>query len=210
VPVKKPFLRWITVIGLLIAVPVAYSVAHWTRRTFLLNLNERARDELNVHLSYMQSQMDNLYTITRIMGTDERVLALLQNPGDRRSRSRVNHYLARYHVTTGSIAYILDAQGKVLASGNWDAPDTFVGQKLGFRPYFQASIVGQTAQYVAIGTTSHRLGYYVSIPIIFSLTRRFHLGSCIFRINVYCVCVARFVRIPRLNCKPASPVALFL
>lgn len=162
---NRSILRWITLIAVLIAVPMVYSVVLWTRHTYFTDLHGRAQDELKVQLAYMQSRMDSLEMITHIVGSDERVVSFIGEPEDPKLLWQVNHFLTRLSVTAGSIAYIIDPQGKVLASGNWTAEDSFVGRELGFRPYFKASLMGETAQYVAVGTTSRRLGFYVSVPI---------------------------------------------
>ena len=161
---KKPLL-WMTVIGVLITLPVAYFLAQWTRSSLLSSLHRRALDELKVHMAHIESEMDHLHTITRIVGKDERVLSYLQSPDDPNGQLQVNHYLKRFKDVTGSIPYILNAEGTVVSSANWDRPDSFVGHDLGLRPYFKASIMGEDAQYVAVGTISDQLGYYVSIPI---------------------------------------------
>lgn len=161
---KKPLL-WMMVIGVLITIPVAYFLAQWTRSSLLSSLHGRALDELKVHMAHIEGEIDHLNTLTHIVSKDERVISFMNTPDDPSGRIIVNRYLKRFKDVTGSIPYILNAEGMVIASGNWDLPDTFVGHGLGFRPYFKASIRGEDAQYVAVGTVSNRLGYYVSIPI---------------------------------------------
>lgn len=168
---RKPVLRRTSIVVLCIIIPIAFLVVRWTRNAQFIDLNDRAQDELKVQLAYLQSQMDNLYVITRIVGTDARVLSLLERPDDSRRQVAANHFLARYDVTAGSLAYVLNTQGKVLASGNWEEPDSFIGRKLGLRPYFKASAKGETAQYIAISATNKRLGFYVSTPIRLSKGR---------------------------------------
>lgn len=161
---KKP-LMWMIVIGMLITVPVAYIVTQWTRNSLLFSLHDRALDELKVHMVHIQSEIDHCHTVIRIMGSDERVLSFMKNPHDPKGLIQVNDYLKSFKDAAGSIPYLLNTEGKVVASGNWDRPDTFVGHDLDFRPYFKASIKGEQAQYIAVGTRSNRLGFYVSSPI---------------------------------------------
>ena len=84
---RKPVLRWIVVCGLVLAVPLSYFVAQWTRNKFLHELDNRATDELKVNLAYLQSRMDHLQTMTQIVATDDRVLDLLDHPDDMTGRS---------------------------------------------------------------------------------------------------------------------------
>jgi two-component system, NtrC family, C4-dicarboxylate transport sensor histidine kinase DctB len=162
---RRPFLRWLFIIGLLIAIPISIDVARWTRNTTLEQLHQQAVEDLKVNIAHMQSRIDYLYAMTRIINSDERVLAMLEQRDDRFQIALVNRFLARFNVTVGTFAYILDTDGVVIASGNWAAPDTFMGQNYGFRPYFKEALLGDSGQYVAIGVTSKTLGYYVSLPI---------------------------------------------
>ena len=63
------------------------------------------------------------------------------------------------------MAYLLDASGTTIASSNRGAPDSFLGQKYGFRPYFQSAMAGQAGRYFALGVTSKKRGFYASFPV---------------------------------------------
>jgi len=65
-------------------------------------------------------------------------------------------------------AYLMDAQGLVVASSNVGEPHSFLGQNYGFRPYFQEALKGRRTDYFAIGATSGRPGYFVAEPISLS------------------------------------------
>ena len=88
----------------------------------------------------------------RYQGEDnqERIDALLD-----RSRSTLD----------SSVCYLMDKNGKTIASSNRNAPDSFVGKSYGFRPYFKQAINGITGRYFAVGVTSKEPGYYVSRPV---------------------------------------------
>ena len=64
--------------------------------------------------------------------------------------------------------YLMDANGRVLATSNARQPHSFLGQNYGFRPYFQAALQGQRSDYFAIGATSGRPGYFVAEPVSFA------------------------------------------
>jgi two-component system C4-dicarboxylate transport sensor histidine kinase DctB len=92
--------------------------------------------------------------------------ALMRQETDAGLRQRVNGYLERLNGMIGSIAiYVMNAKGIVISSSNWNQPDSFVGEDLAFRPYFQMAIAGETGRFYAIGTTRGEPGYYVSRPI---------------------------------------------
>ena len=80
---------------------------------------------------------------------------------------KVNVLLDHYRSTLdSSVCYIMDKNGKTIASSNRNAPDSFVGQSYAFRPYFKQAINGLTGRYFAVGVTSKAPGYYVSRPVL--------------------------------------------
>ncbi|MEH6520865.1 sensor histidine kinase [Sulfitobacter sp.] len=62
--------------------------------------------------------------------------------------------------------YLMDINGRVLATSNAHEPHSFLGQNYGFRPYFQSALQGQRSDYFAIGATSGRPGYFVAEPVL--------------------------------------------
>ena len=63
------------------------------------------------------------------------------------------------------VCYLMDNNGKTIASSNRGDPDSFVGQNFSFRPYYQKAIQGTHVSYLALGTTSGKRGVYFSYPI---------------------------------------------
>ena len=64
-----------------------------------------------------------------------------------------------------SVSYLMDRNGKTIASSNRHDQDSFVGKKYSFRPYFKEAIHGNPAVYMALGVTSKKRGVYYSYPI---------------------------------------------
>ncbi|MCJ7538650.1 MAG: response regulator, partial [Desulfobacterales bacterium] len=64
-----------------------------------------------------------------------------------------------------SVSYLMDRNGKTIASSNRHDQDSFVGKKYSFRPYFKEAMHGNPAVYMALGVTSKKRGVYYSYPI---------------------------------------------
>jgi diguanylate cyclase (GGDEF)-like protein/PAS domain S-box-containing protein len=124
------------------------------------------------------SQAHNKLAIQRLAfeleGAEEAVKALSGSPwiapalGSRSSQTlaQAHAVLDRYQQRFGaSVAYLLDASGTTVASSNRGAPDSFLGQKYAFRPYFQEAMAGQTGRYFALGVTSKKRGFYAAYPV---------------------------------------------
>ena len=93
-------------------------------------------------------------------------IAPVLGSGSPETLAQANSVLDRYQQRFGaSVAYLLDASGTTIASSNRGDPDSFVGQKYAFRPYFQEAIAGKPGRYFALGVTSKKRGFYASHPV---------------------------------------------
>jgi diguanylate cyclase (GGDEF)-like protein/PAS domain S-box-containing protein len=134
------------------------------------------------NLAWQQTRKDSLVrnqlAIQRltfeIQEAEEAVRAMSGSPwidpalrsGSPQTLAQANSVLDRYQQRFGaSVAYLLDASGTTIASSNRSDPDSFVGQKYAFRPYFQEAITGKAARCFALGVTSKKRGFYASHPV---------------------------------------------
>ncbi|MCK5098351.1 MAG: PAS domain S-box protein, partial [Desulfobacteraceae bacterium] len=103
---------------------------------------------------------------------------------DTGSITKVNSILDNFNNALDiDVAYLLDKDGKTIASSNRNAPDSFVGKNFSFRPYYQKAITGNSATYLALGTTSKKRGVYYSHPI-FDKTNTKILGVAVIKTSV--------------------------
>ncbi|MBM4300410.1 MAG: diguanylate cyclase [Deltaproteobacteria bacterium] len=80
--------------------------------------------------------------------------------------AQANSVLDRYQKRFGAaVAYLMDTSGATIASSNRGDPDSFVGHKYAFRPYFQEAMAGTVGRYFAMGVTSKKRGFYASHPV---------------------------------------------
>jgi len=78
-------------------------------------------------------------------------------------REQANHYLELLTNHTGARAiYILNRSGRVIATSNWQSPDSYLGESDAFRPYYQEAIHGRPSRFFGIGTSRSEPGYYLS------------------------------------------------
>lgn len=79
----------------------------------------------------------------------------------------VSRRLERLNLRAGTRSiYLLDRHGQVIASSNWNRPDTYMGEDLSHRPYFVAARQRKPGRFFGIGTTRGESGYYLSSPIM--------------------------------------------
>ena len=108
---------------------------------------------------------ENIKPVRALAGMKELRQILIRSDDDT-ALENANAILDHFNKTLNvEVCYLMDHGGSTIASSNRDAPDSFVGQKFDFRPYFRQAIHGTSATYLALGTTSGRRGAYYSHPI---------------------------------------------
>ena len=123
---------------------------------------ERMITNVSDHISLFISE--NQKSIKALSGMNE-----LQQPiksNNEYSIAKVNYVLDHYKdAIEASVVYLMDHNGKTIASSNRNEPDSFVGKSYGFRPYFKRAVKGEPAVYMALGVTSKKRGIYFSHPV---------------------------------------------
>lgn len=132
---------------------------------------QQSRNQLGDELQRIESKLG--IELARFRGLPQVVrthpllteLLLQPEPG---LQNRVNELLLSISDDAGSDAlYLIAPDGITLASSNWMAEDSFLGQNLSYRPYFSEAMAGQDSSYFALGTTSGVRGYYFASPLEF-------------------------------------------
>jgi len=127
---------------------------------------ERGQVQLRLYSQALSSELARYDYVPRLLSLDERIDGLLQHPRDAARVASANAYLTALNARAGTrVVYVLDAHGNVLATSNWQRPDSYLGEDLSFRPYFQAAMDGQLGRFYGVGTTRSESGYYLSAPI---------------------------------------------
>lgn len=78
-----------------------------------------------------------------------------------------NHYLEALGASAGAaVLYLIDAQGRTIASSNWNTPASYVGADFSYRPYFTEAMTGRAGRFYAVGTLTGVPGYFIGAPVI--------------------------------------------
>jgi len=134
--------------------------------TSIDRLAERGRQRLDLYETSLEREIDKYAFFPATLGLERDVVDLLVNGGEEQTR-RINRYLAELNKRAGSLSiYVLDSRGHVVATSNWDQPDSFIGEDLSYRPYFHDAMAKRTGRFFGIGTTRGEPGYYLSSPIL--------------------------------------------
>jgi PAS domain S-box-containing protein len=125
---------------------------------------------------------ENVKPVKTLAGMNALRLALTRP--DAQNLAAANATLDHFKKTLASdVCYLMDPDGKTIASTNRDAPDSFVGQNFAFRPYFKEAISGKPSTYLALGTTSAKRGAYYSHPV-FAENGFSHAGIVVIKASI--------------------------
>jgi two-component system, NtrC family, C4-dicarboxylate transport sensor histidine kinase DctB len=151
-------------VGGLFLIVLAVWLAHlWAERTVIEDLRHDGAQRLELYLTGLEAALARYDYLPTVLALNGDVIRLLQHPGDASSIPDANRYLAQVNgeVKTSAI-YLLDLQGRVLASSNWNDAVSFIGVNLAYRPYFQDALNGRSGRFYGIGTTGGEPGYFFS------------------------------------------------
>lgn len=112
--------------------------------------------------SSIDDALTRLEHLPYVLSIDESTLDALVsgNPED------LNPILADIAARAGAeFVYVLDLNGKTVASSNYRDPDSLVGNYYTFRPYFRDAVGGGAGRFYAVGVTTGRPGYFIAEPV---------------------------------------------
>lgn len=91
---------------------------------------------------------------------------LAAHPDDKTQIESVNRYLEQVNREAGSTAlYLMDPQGRTLATSNWQSDESYAGLNFGFRPYFLDAVAGGMGRFYGVGVSTGRPGYFMASPV---------------------------------------------
>ena len=148
-------------------------------------LNEAAEQggtTLRLAVSALGGHLSRYEPLPALMADHDDIEELVAHPEDQRLRQRANIYLKSINdLLKSSDIYIMTLDGETIAASNYDGPASFIGQNFSYRPYFQDAAKGQQSRFFALGTTSHKRGYYFASPILFNDVIK---GVIVFKVDI--------------------------
>lgn len=152
-------------IGLLLVGAAAGSLSyHISEERGLDDLSLTGRHRLDLYGASLEREIDKYAYFPATLGLERDVMDLLRG---QIYPLRVNQYLEQLNQRAGTLSvYLLNRDGHVVASSNWTAPDSYVGEDLSYRDYFRQALMGRSGRMFAIGTTKGEPGYYLSSPLM--------------------------------------------
>ncbi|MCF5359309.1 sensor histidine kinase, partial [Pseudomonas syringae] len=138
---------------------IAYLVSE---HSGIKSLRETGERQLELHARTVESEISKYTYLPSVLELESSVSQLLNEPGPE-LQQQVNRYLEGLNRRSRSRAiYVMDTTGRVLATSNWRDADSYQGEDLSFRAYFQDAVRGLPGRFYGIGTTTGESGYYLA------------------------------------------------
>ncbi|WP_412479018.1 sensor histidine kinase [Azonexus sp. IMCC34839] len=124
--------------------------------------------QLDILAAAIDSEVTRHASIPSAVELNPEVLALLRAPegGQTGLRPAANRFLQKLNDNLGGPAiFVLDTQGKVIASSDWIFSDNLLGSDLSYMPFFRDAVAGTPARHYAVDKVRHEAGYFFAKPI---------------------------------------------
>ena len=161
-PSRRSLVGWLllSLVGILTGL-----AAYQGWRTAERELQEQAASRLSLYGSSLRGAIAQYQYLPFLLSEDPSVQALLRSQDFTRAplQDYVSRKLKRVAGRSGAaLLYVLDDEGTTVASSNFDASDSLMGQSFRYRPYFQQASAQGEGRFYAIGTTTGQPGYYLA------------------------------------------------
>jgi two-component system C4-dicarboxylate transport sensor histidine kinase DctB len=161
---KKSTGLLVLTIGFVIAVVLATYVLAGKKASN--DIREAGERQLQIIALDLESVLEKFESLPFALGFQADVGQALAHPDDVAVIKRLDLTLQSIQRQSKVVAiYMLDRNGKTLASSNWDQPFSFVGRDFSFRPYFLEAVKGNAGRFYGIGNATNEPGYFIAQPI---------------------------------------------
>ncbi|GBF33606.1 adenylate/guanylate cyclase [Desulfocucumis palustris] len=153
------------VVSLVLALSAGWLFTQYLGNQALKDLIQSNQDQVNLLSNQLLLEFDETERAANIMAGSPWIAPALITRG-KEDIDRANSILDRYKKAIGtSECYLLDMNGKTIASSNRNSPTSFVGKYYNFRPYYRQAAAGTPGRYFALGVTTGARGFYASSPV---------------------------------------------
>lgn len=132
------------------------------------HLRDEASHQLDILASAIDSEVTRHASIPGAVELSPNVLALLRAPAEKKAdlQPAANRFLQKLNDHLGGPAmFVLDTQGRVIASSDWIFSDNLLGADLSYMPFFRGAVAGTPERHYGIDHVRNEPGYYFALPI---------------------------------------------
>lgn len=138
----------------------------YTTRFYLADISERGQSTLRLSVAGLESALSRYEYLPGLLAKDTAIRQFLVHPNQIDRAGKANVDLKRVAQETGAEAiFLMDKNGTVLASSDYDSAQTFVSGSFAHKPYFQSAVAGDIGHYFSVDSPAGDRGFYLAAPI---------------------------------------------
>ncbi|MFC0702979.1 two-component system, NtrC family, C4-dicarboxylate transport sensor histidine kinase DctB [Marinobacter persicus] len=156
--------RMVAVLLFVLTLALSWVLGGWAGYS---QVEQETLEESFRYRQLVANELNRYLPIPELMAEHPVMEQVLLNPDDPELILAANQEMQRMATIVGSSdVYLMNARGLTIAANNYQEPDSFVGRRFDFRPYFyEAMATGDSALYFALGLMSNERGLYFSHPV---------------------------------------------
>ncbi|MEP4474259.1 MAG: cache domain-containing protein, partial [Lentilitoribacter sp.] len=162
----RPQRKRVTVILIVVTIAMIVSLFFAATSYFRSEETTEAANRLSLYTRSLNDTLERFQYLPYVLSKDPLVISGVSTGQDGVIPFELNNRLAEFaNVSNLEAIYLMNLSGSVIASSNYNLPQSFMGQNYGFRPYFQNALSGSRGEFFGVGATTGRPGYFVSEPV---------------------------------------------
>ncbi|MEO9738319.1 MAG: cache domain-containing protein [Lentilitoribacter sp.] len=162
----RPQRKRVTVILIVVTIAMIVSLFFAATSYFRSEETTEAANRLSLYTRSLNDTLERFQYLPYVLSKDPLVVSSVSTGRDGVIPFELNNRLAEFaNVSNLEAIYLMNLRGSVIASSNYNLPQSFMGQNYAFRPYFQNALSGNRGEFFGVGATTGRPGYFVSEPV---------------------------------------------
>jgi two-component system C4-dicarboxylate transport sensor histidine kinase DctB len=162
----RPQRKRVTVILIVVTIAMIVSLFFAATSYFRSEETTEAANRLSLYTRSLNDTLERFQYLPYVLSKDPLVVSGVSTGRDGVIPFELNNRLAEFaNVSNLEAIYLMNLSGSVIASSNYNLPQSFMGQNYAFRPYFQDALSGNRGEFFGVGATTGRPGYFVSEPV---------------------------------------------
>ncbi|MDB5473996.1 MAG: sensor histidine kinase [Devosia sp.] len=150
-------------IALVMVVAIGWAAFEIALAGALANAGQQAERRLALFDRTLEAIIERFHYLPSSIALAADARAVIVDPADPALRERANGFLSHLNDTAGAgELFIMATDGQVVAASNWWAYDSFVGENLAYRPYFEEALRDGDAKFYAVGGVTGVAGYFLA------------------------------------------------
>lgn len=158
---------WVVVLVALLALGAILAAYPRIERLYLRQAGTEDAATLRLATQVLRGALERTQALPALIADRPILRQLLAEPENEGIVPFTNELLRQSALSLDvSDIYVLDPQGRTVATSNYRAEHSFMGQTFDYRPYFTDAMGAGLGRFHALGTTSGQRGYFFASPVI--------------------------------------------